>query len=609
MARHRSLLLFIAITLLTTFAFGQVGNVEGTVYLPGENGGVAAGATVTLRHEHNDSLTTTTNAEGHYNFTGIQHGMYTAQATLDGYMPGMGSVNVIENQTSTLNLHLGAIPTGFGVVEGLVRLPGDNGAPAAGAAVILSRMHMDSLVTTTNGEGHFHFDSVAVGEYAIRAILDGYRDAEGMVFVQDGHSTTITLHLRNPEAGGGTVNGIVMLGNGEPAHHANIELSGPELPVYHSMTNDEGHFNIEHVQAGAYTITAMLMMHGFATAPVQVTENQITSVTLTLNDSMGGGQHHHEGDTLTIVDLTGTAIVVAPDSIHHPHHIRYFLDVDNDGVPDYQLSFGPPWYNSPSGATRPQNGDVITVHGGLLTYTDPSIVVVYQINGQFWREPFHGHGGHGGGDHGHDGCNPDSVTRVELQGVAQVHNIGGFHGDQTLYMMNTDDDPMAEYRLDFGRADYDPGNGATRPADGDSIAIVGGQIYCPNMETPIVIVYEINGMFWREPGDTLGLGSVDAVSGVGPVKVGTPVSYLTARNYPNPFNPTTIISYSIPMSGEVKLAVFDITGRKVADLVNQHQDAGTYAVAFDGHTLPSGIYFYRVNVGSQSFTNRMLLLK
>jgi hypothetical protein len=314
------------------------------------------------------------------------------------------------------------------------------------------------------------------------------------------------------------------------------------------------------------------------------------------------------------VDLQGTAIVVHPDSVNHPRRVLYFLDVDNDGAPDYQLSFGPPWYEPPTvppeGPHRPNNGDQITIHGGLFTYTDPPVVVVYEINGMFWRRPGMGHGGHGGGDHGHDGCNPDSVTRVELAGAAMVRTVGGFHGDVVLYALNTDNDMMPNYRLDFGRADYNPGNGATRPLNGDSIAIVGGQIYCPNAETPIVIVYEINGMFWREPGDTLGLGPVDGTMSVGdPLPIASPVSYLTAHNYPNPFNPTTVINYTIPKAGEVKVAVFDLTGRLVSELVNRYQESGSYAVNFDGRNLPSGIYFYRVNVGRLSFANRMVLLK
>jgi hypothetical protein len=314
-----------------------------------------------------------------------------------------------------------------------------------------------------------------------------------------------------------------------------------------------------------------------------------------------------------VIDLQGTAIVVHPDSANHPRLVRYFIDINADGTPDYRLSFGPPWYQPPTvppiGPTRPNNGDQITIHGGLLTYTEPPMVVVYTINGLFWRQPFHGHGGNGGGDHQHDGCNPDSLIRVELEGSALVRATGGFHNEPTLYALDIDNNNQPDFFLDFGRPDYAPLNGATRPANGDVVTIVGGQVYCPNAVTPIVIVYEINGQYWREPGDTLGLGSMMPESVNEPIAIGAPLSYLTAHNYPNPFNPTTTISYSIPVAGEVKLAVFDITGRKVADLMSRFQQAGSYAVGFDGQALPSGIYFYRLSVGELSVSNRMLLLK
>jgi hypothetical protein len=87
------------------------------------------------------------------------------------------------------------------------------------------------------------------------------------------------------------------------------------------------------------------------------------------------------------------------------------------------------------------------------------------------------------------------------------------------------------------------------------------------------------------------------------------VSYLTARNFPNPFNPTTTIEYSIPVSGNVKVAVYDLEGRLVTQLVNGFQNSGTYAVSWDGRNSASGICFYRVSVGDKSFVNRMLLMK
>ena len=213
-----------------------------------------------------------------------------------------------------------------------------------------------------------------------------------------------------------------------------------------------------------------------------------------------------------MVDLAGVAIVVSagPDSGNHPRPLHYFIDVNGDGTPDYRLAFGPPWYNPQNGAHRPANGDSITIHGGLLTATRPPVVVVYAINGLPWRSPFHGHGGHGGGDHGNGGCNPDSVSLVELNGVALVRPVDGFHGKRVRYALaRPGTDAIAAF-LDFGRPDYVPESGAVRPLNGDTVAIVGGQIYCPNADVPIVIVYEINGLLWREPGDTLGLGAATA---------------------------------------------------------------------------------------------------
>ncbi|MBU1919254.1 T9SS type A sorting domain-containing protein, partial [bacterium] len=86
-------------------------------------------------------------------------------------------------------------------------------------------------------------------------------------------------------------------------------------------------------------------------------------------------------------------------------------------------------------------------------------------------------------------------------------------------------------------------------------------------------------------------------------------TYLTARNYPNPFNPVTTIEFSIPSAGQVGLAVYDITGREVASLVNGNLSAGIHAVDWNGVSAPTGIYFYRLSYGTQQITQRMLLVK
>jgi hypothetical protein len=582
-----------------------VGRIEGLVWRP-LNGGPGIGATVTIRRNGADVATTMSDDSGHFTFESVAIGDYSVQAELTGFVPGEAHVMVMDGRTSYLTVFLRNALTGIGQIDGVVRFP-RGGGPAVGATVYLFNERHDTVSTVSGANGVFGFDSVQVGEYRLIALLPPYGPGEGVVFVANGNTSHVVLELRPAATDGGNVEGTVLNGDQTPANHAIVSLAGHgEHTFYRTETNVSGHFEIEHVAPGPYTITACVPMHGFASAQIDVVENQTTHVTLTLNDSTGG---HHGGDSLTVVDLQGRAIVVQPDSVNHPRLLRYFLDVNNDGSPDYRLSFGPPWYDPQNGAHRPTNGAQITIHGGLLTYTDPAIIVVYEINGLFWRRPFQGHGGNGGGDHGRDGCTPDSVTRVELQGSALVRNGNGYHGERTLYGLDNDANNQPNYLLDFGRPDYDPQNGASRPANGDTIEIVGGQIYCPDAEIPVVLVYEINGLFWREPGDTLGLGplSPDAVDE--PIAVGQPLSYLTVRNYPNPFNPTTTISYSVPTSGEVTLAVYDLTGRKVQDLVNRVQQAGSYSVSFDGGALPSGIYFCRVSVGTQSFTSRMLLLK
>ena len=96
------------------------------------------------------------------------------------------------------------------------------------------------------------------------------------------------------------------------------------------------------------------------------------------------------------------------------------------------------------------------------------------------------------------------------------------------------------------------------------------------------------------------------------VVIGTPDNFSLTQNYPNPFNPSTKISYSIPSEGKVSLSIFDMTGKEVKSLVNSVQTAGYYSVNFDGSSLASGVYYYRVTVtGQNNFvaTRKMLLVK
>jgi len=93
-----------------------------------------------------------------------------------------------------------------------------------------------------------------------------------------------------------------------------------------------------------------------------------------------------------------------------------------------------------------------------------------------------------------------------------------------------------------------------------------------------------------------------------------PTVYSLSNNYPNPFNPTTTIDYSIPKSGNVELVIFNIAGQKVRTLVNENQNAAFYKVVWDGlddnsASVASGMYIYRIVSGNFSKIEKMMLMK
>jgi len=93
---------------------------------------------------------------------------------------------------------------------------------------------------------------------------------------------------------------------------------------------------------------------------------------------------------------------------------------------------------------------------------------------------------------------------------------------------------------------------------------------------------------------------------------GNPVSELTNRlypGYPNPFNPTTMISYTIKETGFVSLTAYNILGNKVKDLVNENQQPGDYSVKFDAKNLPTGFYVIILKTNNFVSSQKVLLIK
>jgi len=88
-----------------------------------------------------------------------------------------------------------------------------------------------------------------------------------------------------------------------------------------------------------------------------------------------------------------------------------------------------------------------------------------------------------------------------------------------------------------------------------------------------------------------------------------PEDYHLAQNRPNPFNPATEISFSLPQASDVCLEIYNIVGQRVTTLVNGHLDAGVHTLIWDGSQSASGVYFYRLQAGRFDATKKMILLK
>ncbi len=376
----------------------------------------------------------------------------------------------------------------------------------------------------------------------------------------------------------------------------------------------------------------------------------------THHEGHGGGHGHTWGwmhDSLQVVSVTGTAMVDSTFIFLH-----YYLDENNDGIPDYYLNFGPPWYEPPSGAERPDDGDVIDISGGLIDNANFPMIFVYEINGLVWRDttgwgpnlggrwihrymnqtthvrtPFDDgdwmdvqpgwHPGGGGGHHGHLPndlfCQmiqvfPQNIPNTDNENVFAAYEFGLFRPDGFNLLW---DDHMNGGHIQFA-------NNVQYQLHYNDIQLQGFNID----ENTIQLKY------WNEQSNSWELlnANVDVVNNTvtvsngtvsskliltgqqNPLSINDPSSNLVAQftlkqNYPNPFNPATTIEFSLLENAKVILTIYNVLGQKVVQLLDEEKPAGVYQVNFDASNLPSGIYFYELKVGDMSLVKKMNLSK
>jgi Secretion system C-terminal sorting domain len=134
-----------------------------------------------------------------------------------------------------------------------------------------------------------------------------------------------------------------------------------------------------------------------------------------------------------------------------------------------------------------------------------------------------------------------------------------------------------------------------------SIAVRGTNLYAGSSYSAT-----IDGLVYYRP-------LSEMITGINEV-TGTPTKFSLEQNFPNPFNPATVIHYSLVESGLTSLKVYTSLGKEIVTLVNQKQNAGVYEITFDGANLPSGVYYYKITVeGNRGIqytsVKKMILMK
>ncbi len=363
------------------------------------------------------------------------------------------------------------------------------------------------------------------------------------------------------------------------------------------------------------------------------------------NDDHGGMGMGGNCDSLQEVTKSGTVIIDTANCFMG----QYFLDTDGDSKADYQLNFGPPWYKPSSGATRPDNGDKVTVTGGLMTYMTPEGICVWELDGKTWRDSTHTWGWSGGwvgGMHsgdttriyhhrdstswcdfpdsswgmgmgmGHQGGRRDSVYcryddadtlpgwhggghgfTVEVYEARGSRMMGGMHSNSMSF--------KRDVRIRFHYTD-------------EEIAGMGGH------EGDVVVMCYDNGQWKPAPNQNLDTDAnvvtvtsskvfpfyvLTVATPTGISDVSLPNSVQLDQNYPNPFNPSTSIRFYLDKQSNIQLLVYDALGRQVSVVAQGVYTEGEHQVVFNAAGLPSGVYLYRLINGNEIVTRRMVLNK
>ncbi len=446
-----------------------------------------------------------------------------------------------------------------------------NDDPLFNAQVLIEELQ---IVQYTDNSGYYQFANVPPNSYTVTASQAMYHDvtAASVSIVQDVF-TTQDFHLGQGN-GGPVLKGIVQDHNNALVDGATIEIAGTDMTT---QTDDQGRYNFFLITQGSYTVTAM--KDGYMD---QVVQNLSVIDGSQTQDFVINEYGHISVEVTTNLSSFEGAVVEATDGTNT------YQNTVNDSGWVFFNEVEPGTYTitaSLEGTTPFEETDVLVAYGSDLTYQAALNELMLAPTNIQWNS----NGGYLSWNHG-DRSYATRTDREDVLAEGKGYTDKGADGVTT------------ERSLLYFRIEIDVLNQTTT----DTFFVVSG--FDPNetLTARITAVYETGNMAAPdfEFDYIVGNDGEDNVPLVTELK----------GNYPNPFNPTTNIEFSLKKAGRVELVVYNITGQKVRTLVNEEMDADHHMITWNGkddrgNTVSSGTYFYRLQTSEYTQTKKMLMLK
>jgi hypothetical protein len=372
-----------------------------------------------------------------------------------------------------------------------------------------------------------------------------------------------------------------------------------------------------------------------------------------------GGHHTGHGyafgwmhDTPEVVTVNGK-VLLDTTFIHE----FYYMDENEDDEPDYFLNFGPPWYIPESDIQRPSHGQIVSILGAEIDQHTIPMLIVFEIDGQVWRDSS-AFGSHFGGGWIDKDMDQGRSFHTPYDSLDQMIINPGWHNGMGQGNMMSDSlfcqileifpENLPQHEDDHFFAGYEVGmfnpDGHNNMWEGDHMGNRMGfssnadfimhyndiQLHGFNMNEKMIKVHywdkesgnwvqipeaqldpETNSVTFStsEIGTFFALSSEASVTSIEGSALTLPNEFELRQNYPNPFNPVTTIPFALKKASHVTLSIYNILGQKVITLIDQRVAAGSHEINFNAKKYPSGTYFYELSVNNRRSIKKLTLMK